>query len=213
MWYVYLEVSDMRRTKEEAADTRERLLEAALASFHRKGYAATTLDDIARQAEITRGAIQWHFGSKAELYNTLIRECYQEVGEKFRDIYRAEGTPLQKLRRTLVKWLSYTEEDTKFRTVLELVTLKTEVSSELASGIQEKVQGNQMTVSLFADLVCQGIESGEIRPDVNPEAAAIAALGLVNGVTIIWLLDRAAFSLKERAEEMVEIFLRGLVRV
>lgn len=212
MWYVYLEVSDMRRTKEEAANTRERLLEAALASFHRKGYAATTLDDIARQAEITRGAIQWHFGSKAELYNTLIRECYQEAGEKLRDIYQAEGTPLQKLRRTLVKWLSYTEEDVKFRTVLELMMLKTEVSPELASGMQEKVQGNQVTVSFFADLIRQGIEAGEIRPDVKPEVAAIAALGLVNGVTSIWLIDPVAFSLRGQAEATVEIFLRGIAQ-
>ncbi|HEU5383170.1 MAG TPA: TetR family transcriptional regulator, partial [Ktedonobacteraceae bacterium] len=67
----------MRRTKEEAAITRERLLEAALECFHSKGYSATTLDDIARRAEITRGAIQWHFGSKADLYNTLLRERYQ----------------------------------------------------------------------------------------------------------------------------------------
>ena len=202
----------MRRTKEEAANTRERLLEAALASFHSKGYAATTLDDIARRAEITRGAIQWHFGSKAELYNTLIRECYQEAGEKFREIYQAEGTPTQKLRRTLVKWLGYTEEDGKFRTMLELMMLKTEVSPELASGIQEKAQGNQMTVSLFAAMIRQGIEAGEIRPDVNPEVAALAALGLVNGVTSVWLVDPAAFSLRGLAEEMVEMFLRGIAQ-
>lgn len=202
----------MRRTKEEAANTRERLLEAALASFHRNGYAATTLDDIARQAEITRGAIQWHFGSKAELYNTLIRECYQEASEKMREIYQAPGTPLQKLRRTLVKWLSYTEEDVKFRTVLELIMLKTEVSPELASGIQEKVRGNQITINLFADLIRQGIEAGEFRPDVNPQVAASAAIGLVNGVTSTWLIDPGAFSLRDQAEETVDIFLRGIIR-
>ena len=54
----------MRRTKEEAAVTRARLLEAALAIFHAKGYAATTLDDIARQAGITRGAIHGISGVK-----------------------------------------------------------------------------------------------------------------------------------------------------
>ncbi len=49
----------MRRTKEEAAITREHLLEAALLCFRTKGYASTTLDDIARQAGATRGAIHW----------------------------------------------------------------------------------------------------------------------------------------------------------
>ena len=66
----------MRRTKEEAAITREHLLNAALVSFSARGYSHTTLDDIARQAGTTRGAIHWHFGNKAELYNTLVREGY-----------------------------------------------------------------------------------------------------------------------------------------
>ena len=62
----------MRRTKEEAAVTRATLLKAALAVFSSKGYDATTLDDIASAAKVTRGAIYWHFKSKADLYNTLI---------------------------------------------------------------------------------------------------------------------------------------------
>ena len=202
----------MRRTKEEAAVTRARLLEAALESFHAKGYAATTLDDIARQAGITRGAIQWHFGNKAELYNTLVGESYQKAAEAFRDIYEAKGTPLQKLHLILVKWLGYAEEDVKFRTMLELVMLKTEVSPELAEGMQKKNQGNQTTIAFFADLIRQGIQSSEIRPEVHPEVAAIAALGLINGVTSLWLIDPTAFTLRGTAEETVEIFLRGLAR-
>lgn len=200
----------MRRTKEEAAATRARLLDAALEIFHARGYAATTLDDIARQAEITRGAIQWHFGNKAELYNTLIRERYQEAGEIFRDLYDAGGTPLQKLRKVLVRWLCYTEENPRFRTMLELVMLKTEVSPELSSGIEEKVHGNRATISFFASLVRQGIETGEIRPDVQPEIAATTALGLVNGIVTLWLIDPTAFSLRDTAETSVEMFLRGI---
>lgn len=202
----------MRRTKEEAAITRARLLEAALTSFHTRGYAATTLDDIARQAGITRGAIQWHFGNKAELYNTLLRESYKEANSAFEEIYKAQGTPLHKLRMILVKWLGYAEENAKFRTMLELVMLKTEVLPELAEGLQQKASGNQATIGFFADLIRQGIQSGEVRPEVHPEVAAMAALGLVNGVTTIWLLDPAAFSLRGSAEETVEIFLRGLRR-
>lgn len=203
----------MRRTKEEAAVTRARLLEAALESFHTKGYAATTLDDIARRAGITRGAIQWHFGNKAELYNTLIRERYAEAALAFQKTSEAGATPLQKLRLILVRWLGYAEEDVKFRTMLELMMLKTEVSPELAGGMREKTQGNQATLAFFADIIRRGIQSGEIRPDVHPEVVAIAALGLVNGITSIWLIDPTAFTLRGAAEETIEIFLRGIARI
>ncbi len=202
----------MRRTKEEATITRERLLDAALASFHAKGYSATTLDDIARQAEITRGAIQWHFGSKADLFNTLIRERYQKAATHLWQTFETEGTSLGILRQMLIKWLSYTEEDADFRAMLELVMLKTEVSPELAGGMQEKVQGNRLSISFFTDVIRRGIAAGEIRREINPEVTAIAALGLVNGVTMLWLMDPAAFSLKGSAEETVDLFLRGIAQ-
>ncbi|MGZ9164459.1 MAG: TetR family transcriptional regulator, partial [Anaerolineales bacterium] len=64
----------MRRTKEEAAVTRATLLKTALSVFSAKGYAAATLDDVATAAKVTRGAIYWHFKSKADLYNTLTQE-------------------------------------------------------------------------------------------------------------------------------------------
>jgi AcrR family transcriptional regulator len=200
----------MRRTKEEAAATRARLLDAALAVFHARGYAATTLEDIAREAGITRGAIQWHFGNKADLYNAIIREGYAEAAQAFMGLYEAGETPLQKLRLMLIKWLSYAEENIKFRTMLELMIIKTEITSELSSGIQEKIEGNRATVSFFADLIRQGIEAGEIRPETKPEIAALAALGLVNGMVSMWLIDTTAFTLRGTAEETVDLFLRGL---
>jgi AcrR family transcriptional regulator len=64
----------MRRTKAEAAVTRAVVLKKALSVFSAKGYAAATLDDVAKAAKVTRGAIYWHFKSKADLYNTLIQE-------------------------------------------------------------------------------------------------------------------------------------------
>ncbi len=200
----------MRKTKEDAAATRERLLDAALISFHAKGYAETTLDDIARQAGITRGAIQWHFGNKAELFNTMIRECYQRAMAKFKDIYTDGGTPLQRLRRILISWLSYPETDNEFRIMLEVTMLKTVVTSELTEGMQEKIQGNRASVQFFARLIQQGIDTGEIRPEVHPEVAATAALGIINGLTTFWLLDPTSFSLKNYAEEAVDLFLRGI---
>ncbi|GER90487.1 DNA-binding transcriptional repressor AcrR [Dictyobacter vulcani] len=202
----------MRKTKEDAAITRKRLLDAALESFHTHGYAATTLEDIARRAGITRGAIQWHFGSKADLFNTLVRECYQRVAIQFQAIYTQGGTPLQALRRILLSWLTYPEQDADFRIMLELTLLKTEVSPELAEGMQEKIAGNRSSIQFFAGLIQQGITAGEIRSDVRPEVAATAALGIINGMTSLWLVDPTAFSLQSYAEDTVDLFLQGIAQ-
>jgi TetR/AcrR family acrAB operon transcriptional repressor len=196
----------MRRTKEDAALTRENLLDAALASFHAKGYLATTLDDIARQAGITRGAIAWHFGSKAELLNAVIRERYVRASTRMLEVATQGGTPLHVLRRVLLYWMTYLEEDPEFRAMYE-ITLQTPTE-----GMGERVEGTRRSVAYFAGLIQQGIEAGEIRPEVNPEVAATMALGMTNGISMIWLLDPTAFSLKARAEEIVSLLLHGLAK-
>lgn len=60
-----------RKKKEEAQQTRQQLIEAAIGQFATRGVANTTLTDIADAANVTRGAIYWHFTSKAEIFNAI----------------------------------------------------------------------------------------------------------------------------------------------
>lgn len=61
-----------RKTKEEAARTRQRILDAALDVFYKKGYLATTIDDVASRIRLTKGAVYWHFDSKSDLVLELV---------------------------------------------------------------------------------------------------------------------------------------------
>ena len=67
-----------RRTKEEAQETRQAILDAAVRVFAQQGVANASLTDIAQEAGVTRGAIYWHFANKADLINTL-----WELGQSF----------------------------------------------------------------------------------------------------------------------------------
>ena len=68
-------VPDMaRRTKEEAAKTRARILASALSLFAKKGYTHTTFTDIAARLKLTKGAVDWHFESKEALLVALLDE-------------------------------------------------------------------------------------------------------------------------------------------
>src|SRR5437762_392714 len=61
----------VRRTKLEAAATREALLDSALRLFRDRGVARTSLSDVASAAGLTRGAVYWHFRDKADLFDAL----------------------------------------------------------------------------------------------------------------------------------------------
>ena len=60
-----------KRTKAEALKTRQHLIETAIIQFATRGVGNTTLNDIADAAQVTRGAIYWHFDNKTQLFNEL----------------------------------------------------------------------------------------------------------------------------------------------
>ena len=69
----------MKRSKEDAAITREKLLLAAYRLFSTKGFENTTPADVACEAGLTRGAVYWHFQDKNDLLNQLVIQIMQEL--------------------------------------------------------------------------------------------------------------------------------------
>ena len=71
-----------RRTKEDALVTRDLLLDAAERVFQRRGVSRTSLQEIAQEAGLTRGAIYWHFENKADVFDAMLqREPEEGEGE------------------------------------------------------------------------------------------------------------------------------------
>nr|BBH89656.1 TetR family transcriptional regulator [Thermosporothrix sp. COM3] len=202
----------MRRTKEEAAITREQLLKAALRIFYEKGYNATTLEDIARAVGSTRGAVYWHFGGKAELFNAVIREQYHRAWEKLQPLYVRDDRPLRVLRRILIGWMLYPVEDADFRIMQKMMNWQTVLLPEMVDGMQEKREGLQRSLEGMAELLRMAKENGEARADLDVDATAFAAMGLIYGITDLWMLMPDQMPLQTKAEEIVDGFIRGISR-
>lgn len=200
----------MRRTKEEAQITRENVLTAALQVFSQHGYSATRLEDIAKAAEVTRGAIYHHFGNKEELYIALVSERSAGINELAEKLIAESGTPKTVLRRLLVGLFEYVEANDEYRALLELATNKVELTPALAYIMQETIAGRRQLAGIFADLFRLGIEADEFRKDLPVDEAAIALVGYLNGLGLIWIQDPKAFSILQQAEALVDVFFQGL---
>ena len=61
-----------RRTKEEALQTRNDLIDAAELVFELRGVAGASLQEVAETAGVTRGAVYWHFRDKVDLFNAMM---------------------------------------------------------------------------------------------------------------------------------------------
>ena len=201
---------NMRRTKEEAAVTRATLLKTALTVFSAKGYAAATLDDVAKAAKVTRGAIYWHFKSKADLYNTLVQEFSARGAAVVQQAIVEGGTLIEILQRIFVRQCALIEEDKEARAVMELALFKTGLSSELQPGRKKQLEAGHALVEGIATAMQQGIAQGVLREDINPVDMARAFLAFENGAIQMWLASPRSFSLKESAPSFASILIAGL---
>ncbi len=200
-----------RRTKEDAAKTRQSLLIAARSVFSRKGYASTTLEEIAQEAGLTRGAIYWHFGSKAELYLALLDEYSGKGGEIIQAAAAQGGTLVEILGRVFVRMLEAMETDLALREVMEISLFKTERTPDLVAALQGRRENTQSLVQSIAAAMQQGIAAGELRSDLDPMEMGRAFLAYQNGAIYLWLQDPSAFSLKASAPALADMYLHGIV--
>jgi len=200
----------MRRTKEEAAVTRATLLKTALAVFSAKGYAAATLDDVAKAANVTRGAIYWHFKSKADLYNTLVQEFSARGAGLVQQAVSEGGTLIEILRRIFVRLCTVVEEDKEMRAVMELTLFKTGLDPELQAGRKKQIEAGNVILKGITEAMGQGVAQGVLRDDIDPADMARAFIAFENGATLLWLLSPRSFSLKASAESFADILAAGL---
>ncbi|MFE3060263.1 TetR family transcriptional regulator [Nocardia sp. NPDC059239] len=85
----------------ETVETRERIVEAAVDLFAEKGFHGTGVAEIGDRAQVQRGALYYHIGSKEELLFEILRSYIDLVDEDARLIAEGEGDPVEKLRELI----------------------------------------------------------------------------------------------------------------
>ncbi len=122
----------VRRTKEEAQETRTSILDAAEQVFFEKGVSRTSLADIAQAAGVTRGAIYWHFAHKSDLFTEMFDRVLLPLDElKAASQDPNEPDPLGRLMEICVVCLRDTANDPRRRRVFDILFLKCELVEEM----------------------------------------------------------------------------------
>jgi TetR/AcrR family acrAB operon transcriptional repressor len=201
----------VRRTKQEAQETRAAILDAAERVFYDKGVAGASLEDIAASAKVTRGAIYWHFKDKAELFDAMMQRVMLPVEEMHeRADCCGEANPLALLRAATVDVLLRTANDKRMQRIFEIAYHKCEYVGD-AVGVRARHIASQAEClkSIEASFrTC--IAAGELPASVNARVVAVGAMSLVSGLIANWVLDPASFALRRHAETLVDIYFRGL---
>lgn len=200
-----------RRTKEDAEATRNALLDAAERVFYDKGVSRASLDDVAREAGATRGAIYWHFKDKVDLFAAMLERVTLPLEQSHReDGVELGGDPVLQLRTMLHDALHAVVHDERARRVFEIALYKVEYAQELLA-VRDRHVGvcdgfrRKLEVALLAAARAQGVALV-----VPCEVAALGLWALFDGLLQGWILRQRDFDLLAVGHVTIDVYLRGL---
>lgn len=203
----------MRRTKEDAEKTRLAILLAAEVLFLQNGVAHTTLEQIARHAGVTRGAVYWHFRNKADLFHAMISQVRlppEQLAERLLTCDREQ--PLRPLRDLCIEAVENLARAEQKRRIFTILLHRCEFTEEL----REAEERHNAFIASFVDLSAQlfecASEHGHLHPGVTPRQAAHALHGLLIGLFSDWTRDPGQFDPLTDTASLVDALFRGLVR-
>ncbi|MCB1826366.1 MAG: TetR family transcriptional regulator [Candidatus Competibacteraceae bacterium] len=200
----------VRKTKEAAQETRNRILDAAEQVFQRQGVSRTSLAQIATEAGVTRGAIYWHFKNKADLYDAMIKRVIDPEEARCNAGPLAGEDPLRFIRGLAVDFLLRLARDTRYQRVFEIAWHKCEYVDEMAVIRDSHMECGLRFITLIEGAMRQAQAMGQLSGTVSPRQAAVGIIALLDGLVVNWTLEPNLFPLGEYASVIVDVYLRGL---
>lgn len=188
-------------------------LDAALDVFVTRGYAATRLDDIAKQAGISKGTLYLYFTSKEDLFTAVIRENVLPIVNEAENLFNEfEGSATEMFRSVIFAWWDRLGS-TKLSGITKLMMAESHNFPEVAAYFHENVIVR--AEGILEKVLLRGIASGEfraldVRETINMVCASVVML-------IHW---KHAFGDCNRGDapphvylnNFIDIFLRGVAR-
>lgn len=195
----------MRRTKAEAEETRRGILAAAERLFHAKGLTATSLEEIAAEAGVTRGAVYWHFANKADLVVALFEDAPLFHEDLLALLAEDDPSgPLGALEAMVVAALERLATDERRQRIYSLVALGDQ--GQLMSRVMERKSSMMEDVRLqLAVAFVKADERGQIARPWTAATAADAFDWLLHGVIMDWLKFGRRFDLASRGAEVFRL--------
>ncbi len=155
-------VSQFIAEAHETGTSRASILDAATEVFMEVGFSGARVDEIARRAKANKAMIYYHFGSKQDLYRTVLLGLFGDVLKEIARLKESEAPPREKLRAL------YTRVAAHFESTRALPHIM--LREILAGGKSIDAEASRtlfVIVSFVAETIREGVRSGEFR-EVDP---------------------------------------------
>ncbi|ABS13105.1 TetR family transcriptional regulator [Brucella anthropi] len=201
----------MRRTKAEAAETREAILVAAEQVFLERGVNQSTLMEIACHAGVTRGAIYFHFHDKLEIARTIIgnvRFPQEEIMLQAAAVNHPN--PMHVLEQSIIQALHLFSNDVRQQNIFIIINQRCEFVGEMAPLEDRLREARSNVLSLLAGLLDVAARRGELSKEWTADTAALILLSMLSGLLNEWLRGDRNYDLVTYGGKAISILIRSL---
>lgn len=203
----------MRRTKEDAAKTREEVLAAAAEVFYENGVSGSTLDKIARRAGVTRGAIYWHFKDKAEVLTALhseIRLPQEDLVDHA--LEHGHDDPLSLIEQASIEVVHILANDEHQQRIFAIMILGCEFTEDPSDAALRIITANAEMYEKLQKLFDMANRQGKLAPGWTVDTAARAFQCCMNGLFAEWLRSSKSFPVTDVGERLVRSVIGSMRR-
>jgi TetR/AcrR family acrAB operon transcriptional repressor len=194
-----------RKTKAEAALTRDRIVTCARQVFSREGVTNTSLEQVAKEAGVTRGAVYWHFRDKADLFMAV----RQQTGTLLRFGDFQVGDALQRLEAGMQAALARLGTDRQALETYEVMLWKCEYVGAFAGVRQDLMSASSVFLSEATELYAEAVRLKLTPADLDPALAARETLCFYAGLLKLWLADEGGLTVRAEVRRLIARHVAG----
>ena len=194
----------MVKSRKTAPAKEQEIIAAAASLFKKKGYRATTLEDIAAAVGMLKGSLYYYIRSKEELLYLVVRDPIRQAYNKLEEIVHSESPATEKITQAIANHIAVFA-----RHYPHIAVYLHEFYNVMPKLKDNAIETPKEYQQLLTQLLQQGVESGELRSDLDVTVASYAILGMCNWM-YRWYTPEGHVSAEAIAEVFTKLVLEGL---
>lgn len=204
----------VRKTKEEAEFTRQRIINAAREAFLQKGVSRTSLEQIANHAGVTRGAVYWHFKNKAELFYAMREQVFLPLIDRMDDTLLSDSDiashadPLSRIEKSLLDTIKELSQDQATRQTYEVMMSKCEYVDEFADVLQDILNNCNGIVEKYEHAYGKAQKLNLVYSHLSAKELAFDTHLFFSGLLHMWVKDAEGTLFRNRAQALIQTHIR-----
>lgn len=192
--------------KKDSISKEQEIIAVAARLFKEKGYRATTLEDIAAAVGMLKGSLYYYIQSKEELLYIIVREPVRQAYQKLEEIVHADMPIKAKITQAIANHLTLFHQHYP-----HMAVYLHDYHHLLQKLQQDSIETPKHYQRLWATLLQQGIDAGELRADLDVNVTGYAILGMCNWI-YRWYHPGGKLSAEAIAALFSKIILDGVSR-